>query len=88
MADLLYRLALIDANLFSLDEALGLLDLADEYGFADKAGLQRHRAQFTSALSWAKTYPVIRGWALGGCLTAIFLMTVAWIWKQMQPAIG
>ncbi len=50
VADLLYSYALIEANLSAVENGLGLLQLAREYGFPDEDLLKRQEQRFQSVV--------------------------------------
>jgi hypothetical protein len=58
VSDLLYSLAVIQANIASVDDALDLLQMSREYGFVDEALLKQREQQFKArkaAVPVAKT---------------------------------
>ena len=54
VADLLYSLALLEASLGTLEQAVGILRLAREYGFADEALLTQHELSYQSIINTAR----------------------------------
>lgn len=54
VADLLYSLAVIQANIDSVEAALDLLKLSRQYGFVDEPLLQRREQQYATVLAATK----------------------------------
>jgi hypothetical protein len=79
VADLLYTLALLDANVGVVEDALQLLKLAREYGFPDESLLTQHEQQYQAIVTKAR----IVWWAKWGppMFLALFFW-VRWMWKH------
>lgn len=54
VADLLYSFAILEANLGTLEQALGILRLARDYGFPDEGLLTQHEREYRSIINSAR----------------------------------
>jgi hypothetical protein len=65
VADLLFSFAVIESNLGTSENALGLVRMAREYGFPDQALLRQHERKYWLAattdliIRWGKWVPMI-----------------------------
>jgi tetratricopeptide (TPR) repeat protein len=81
VADLLYSCALIEANLGVVEQGLGLLKLAREYGFPDESLLREHERQYESIIVKGR----IMWWLKWGPLILVILLALTWTgWKHRQ----
>lgn len=79
VADLLYTLALLEANLGIVEDASKLLKLAREYGFPEEALLIQHEKEYQAIATKAR----LMWWAKWGPLMFLALFFwFRWMWKH------
>ncbi|MBC8010639.1 MAG: hypothetical protein H7067_11150 [Burkholderiales bacterium] len=64
VADLLFALARLNANLVNIESSSGVLDLAETYGYSDRAHIEGLRSDISRAL-WKSNLYTFAYWALG-----------------------
>jgi tetratricopeptide (TPR) repeat protein len=88
VADLLWSLALLNAKLGALEEALGLLKLASEYGFPDEALLSQHVTAYQAIVTKAKIMlwlKILLGLILFGLFLA-YCVRKKWLFMSLAAA--
>ena len=79
VADLLYSLALLEAKLGTLEQAIGVLRLARDYGFPDEALLTRLELNYRSIINTTR----FKKWAFWTAISiSVLSLLGAYAWKK------